>query len=83
MDRLLMPNRKEEIKMTKHAHDGKEDLACQLEHAAESAGRCARKFFDQSAESTNDLTTAIREEPLKAAMIALGVGVVIGAIIRR
>ena len=60
-----------------------EDLVNALETAAENAGRYARKAFDQSADSTDALTIAIREEPVKAALIALGVGVLIGVLLRR
>ncbi|MGB9154113.1 MAG: hypothetical protein WCD70_13620 [Alphaproteobacteria bacterium] len=63
--------------------NGADDIVHTLESAAESAGRYARKAFDQSADSTDALTIAIREEPVKAALIALGIGVLIGAVLRR
>jgi len=71
--------------MTPHAHkaNGSEDLVSHLEHAAENAGRYARKVFEETTDGTNDLTDAIREKPVKAALIALGIGVVLGALLRR
>lgn len=73
--------------MTAKTHPPKdcaaEDIVTNIEAAAEHAGRYARKVYEQTAESSDALTTAIREEPVKAAFIALGIGVLIGAIIRR
>jgi len=58
----------------------------EIEAIAENAGRYARKVLDEThhlADSADSITDAIREEPVKAALIALGIGAVIGMIIRR
>ncbi len=56
-----------------------------LEAAAETAGRYARKLLDESplAEGADGVLKTIHEKPIQAALIALGVGFVLGAILRR
>jgi len=56
-----------------------------IEVAAEHAGRAARKMFEKATqgEGIDTLSAAIHDEPVKAVMISLGVGVLLGLLIRR
>ena len=60
-------------------------LGDDLEAIAESVGRYARKAFDEThiSESAGTLADTIRDEPVKAALTALGIGIVLGMIIKR
>lgn len=63
------------------------DSRAELSQYAEKAGRDAREFiesargqFDQAGQR---IGTEIRENPLRSSAIALGIGVLLGALIRR
>jgi len=56
----------------------------EVEAIAEHAGRYARKIFDETkhvSENTDAFVAAIREEPIKASLIALGIGAVLGLLL--
>ncbi|MDR3449547.1 MAG: hypothetical protein P4M15_07360 [Alphaproteobacteria bacterium] len=75
-----MPRHKEDIR-----EDAKHAVKDEIESIAETAGRYARKAVEEGrhlAEGGEGIVTAIREEPIKASLIALGVGVVLGALLR-
>ena len=81
-------NRKGEMTGKTHVakDDIKEDKKDGLEAVAESAGRYARKVLEQGShvsENVDSVASAIREEPVKASLIALGIGVVLGMIFKR
>jgi len=57
----------------------------EIETIAATAGRYARKMLDEThhiAEGADGVAAAIRAEPVKASLIALGVGAVIGMLLR-
>ncbi len=72
-----------------HKDDIREDLheaGDQLEAIAENAGRYARKVLNETqnvGEHIDAFADVIREEPIKAALIALGVGALIGMLIKK
>lgn len=59
----------------------------ELREVANSAGRKVRKLFDSTREelnhATDQVTTQIRSKPVQSSMIALGVGIALGALLRR
>ena len=65
------------------AYDAKDDL----QTAANQAGRKVRSLFnsasDDISEASDKVTAEIRSNPVRSSMIALGVGVVLGALLRR
>lgn len=58
-----------------------------LREAAGKAGRKVRSFIhtagDDLTHATDTVTTQIRSKPVQSSMIALGLGVVLGALLRR
>ena len=69
--------------MSKSAKHDKDEMIDHLEGAAESAGRCARKLIDEATCDGDALVDCIREKPVQSALVALGIGFLIGAIVRR
>jgi hypothetical protein len=64
------------------AHEIKDEL----EATAEDLGRQVRKFLNESpeiGETASSLAAAIRKEPVKASLVAIGVGFVLGILFRR
>ncbi len=62
------------------------DTVDTLEQVAENAGRYLRKLLDENPTietGVESLATAIRNEPVKASLITLGIGLVLGHIFRR
>jgi ElaB/YqjD/DUF883 family membrane-anchored ribosome-binding protein len=61
-------------------HDG-------LHTAANQAGRKVRSIYnsasDEIAHASEQVTTEIRSNPVRSSAIALGIGVLLGALIRR
>ena len=58
----------------------------ELEAIAENAGRYARKMLDEThhlGDNADAFIGAIRQEPVKSTLIALGVGAVLGMLLRR
>ena len=58
-----------------------------LHAVVNKAGRKLRSAYDTASEelhhATDVVTTQIRQKPVQSSMIALGVGVLIGALLRR
>ena len=58
-----------------------------LQTAANQAGRKVRSMFnsasDEITHASDTVTTEIRSNPVRSSMIALGVGVILGALLRR
>ncbi|NBX02467.1 MAG: DUF883 family protein [Alphaproteobacteria bacterium] len=65
------------------ANDVKDDL----QNAANQAGRKVRSLYntasDEISHASETVTTEIRSNPIRSSVIALGVGVLLGALIRR
>ncbi len=65
------------------AHEMKEEL----QSAANQAGRKVRKAFNSASDeisyASDKVTGEIRANPVRSSVIALGVGVVLGALLRR
>ncbi len=63
------------------------DLRGEIGSAAEQYGRKARAFLESAQEEFGDITDTVSDEiranPWRSGAIALGLGVVIGALIRR
>jgi ElaB/YqjD/DUF883 family membrane-anchored ribosome-binding protein len=64
-----------------------DDAKVDLRAAANSAGRQVRQFInsasDEMVSARDAVTDQIRSKPVQSSLIALGVGVVLGALIRR
>ncbi len=65
------------------AYDAKDSL----NDAASQVGRKARNIYnaasDEFAHASNQVTAEIRANPLRSSAIALGIGVLLGALLRR
>jgi ElaB/YqjD/DUF883 family membrane-anchored ribosome-binding protein len=68
----------------------KEGIKENIEGLAENAGRYARKVMDEThhvsdkiGENADTLAGIIREQPVKASLIALAVGTLFGMLLRR
>jgi len=64
-----------------------EDAKAELRNAAGKAGRKVRNFIhtasDEVVHAKDTVTTQIRSNPVQSSFIALGVGIVLGALMRR
>jgi ElaB/YqjD/DUF883 family membrane-anchored ribosome-binding protein len=64
-----------------------QDIKGDLHTAANQAGRKVRNLFnsasDEISQASDTVTTEIRSNPVRSSMIALGIGVLLGALIRR
>ena len=67
--------------------DASGDLNESLHNAANNAGRTVRGMYntasDEITHASEKLTSEIRSNPVRSSMVALGVGVLLGALIRR
>lgn len=74
----------ESVRNMKHATN---DIQDELHHAANQAGRKVRGLIDSAGEEvsyvSDRLTSEFQTHPLRSGIIALGVGVVLGALLRR
>jgi ElaB/YqjD/DUF883 family membrane-anchored ribosome-binding protein len=63
------------------------DATVDLQSAANQAGRKARDIYNTASNeithASDKFTNEIRSNPIRSSAIALGIGVVLGAIIRR
>ena len=53
----------------------------QAEGAVADAGRAAQQGLNQAGEATEQLSQAIRNNPLTAVLVAVGIGYVLGKIV--
>lgn len=64
-----------------------EDSRSELTLIAEKAGREVRHFIDNAGDQITDasdrVTGEIRNHPVRSSAVALGIGVVLGALLRR
>jgi ElaB/YqjD/DUF883 family membrane-anchored ribosome-binding protein len=67
--------------------DATDETRNELSGYAEKAGREVRHFIDATSDQLHDVSDRvsgeIRSNPLRSSAIALGVGVVLGALLRR
>lgn len=63
------------------------DAAENVGDAANRAGRKIRGFFENTQDELRDVsdkvTSHVRDNPVQSSLVALGVGVILGALIRR
>jgi ElaB/YqjD/DUF883 family membrane-anchored ribosome-binding protein len=68
-------------------NDTAEGTKQDLRDAANNAGRRVRNFINYASEeigsARDTVTTQIRTNPVQSSLIALGVGVLLGALVRR
>lgn len=73
--------------MSSHIRDVKHDVKEDMQDMAHQAGRKVRNLFNAASDEvthvSETVTTEIRTNPVRSSMIALGVGVVLGALLRR
>ena len=78
---MLSSNTKKDIKNLK------KDAQSDLQRAANEAGRKVRSIYENAngeLSNVGDRVSAeIKDNPVRASLIALGVGVVLGALLRR
>ena len=64
-----------------------QEVSAELRSAANQAGRKVRKIYDvashEISHASDVVTSEIRTNPVRSSMIALGVGVLLGALLRR
>jgi len=64
-----------------------QDIKGDLSNAANLAGRKVRSLYnsasDEISHASDTVTTEIRTNPVRSSMIALGIGVLLGALLRR
>jgi ElaB/YqjD/DUF883 family membrane-anchored ribosome-binding protein len=53
----------------------------QTKGAVADAGRAAQQGLNQAGEATEQLSQAIRDNPLAAVLVAIGIGYVLGKIV--
>ena len=67
--------------------DSVHDINGELHNAANQAGRKVRSLYnsasDEIANASDTVTNEIRSNPVRSSMIAMGVGVLLGALLRR
>ena len=63
------------------------DASCDLRDAANQAGRKVRSLYnsasDEMSHASDTVTAEIRTNPIRSTAIALGLGLLLGALIRR
>lgn len=73
--------------IVKDMRNGLESTAHDLRQAANNAGTAVRDIAEKAAtetsRATHDAMSYVRTNPLQSSMIALGAGMVIGALLRR
>jgi hypothetical protein len=64
-----------------------DDFGNEFAHTARNAGKQIRGFIDTASEQLSDasekVTTEIRSNPVRSSALALGIGVILGALLRR
>ena len=69
------------------AQDTADNVSGDLNSTARSAGRYVRDFADNAEASMSDaastVTSTVRDNPVSSTFIALGVGILIGMLVRR
>lgn len=64
-----------------------DEISDDLQEAANRAGRKVREVYDSASDEIVDardtLTTEIRKNPIRSSFIALGLGVLVGALLRK
>jgi len=69
------------------AQNTAQDIKGDLNNAANEAGRKVRNLYnsasDEISHASDKVTAEIRTNPMRSSMIALGIGVVLGALLRR
>jgi ElaB/YqjD/DUF883 family membrane-anchored ribosome-binding protein len=84
-----MPKKQSKFDKIDEAEDANKEHAAsggdELESIAENAGRYARRFLDEAGDMDHAgaFVAAIREKPVQSALIALGLGAVIGMLLKR
>jgi ElaB/YqjD/DUF883 family membrane-anchored ribosome-binding protein len=77
----------EAIKLKNDSQHIAHELNNDLHNAANQAGRKVRSMVnaasDEISHAGDKVTTEIRSNPVRSSMIALGVGVLLGALLRR
>lgn len=67
--------------------DAKQEARHDISEMANNAGRQVRQFFDSASDQLSDandrIVSEVRENPVRSSLIALGLGFVIGALVRR
>ena len=68
-------------------NDVKSDVKSDLNDVANQAGRKVRSMIDSASEElaqvSDTVASEIRSNPVRSSVIALGIGVVLGALVRR
>ncbi|MEQ1888477.1 MAG: hypothetical protein ABL951_04765 [Alphaproteobacteria bacterium] len=71
----------------KHVKKPSDEMQDELHDAANQAGRKVRDMLDSASEELSDagdkVSREIHTNPVQSSLIALGVGVVLGALLRR
>lgn len=74
-------------KAKNEARAGAANVRDELEHAAHRTGRSVREFLhtagDELSHAQEAVTSQIRHKPVQSTLIALGAGVILGALLRR
>ena len=67
--------------------DSMHDINGELHNAANQAGRKVRSLYnsasDEITHASDTVTSEIRSNPVRSSLIAMGVGVLLGALLRR
>jgi ElaB/YqjD/DUF883 family membrane-anchored ribosome-binding protein len=67
--------------------DSVHDINGELHNAANQAGRKVRSLYnsasDEITHASDTVTSEIRSNPVRSSLIAMGVGVLLGALLRR
>ena len=79
---------KEDVNNLKNSsQDSAQDIKGDLHNAANEAGRKVRNLYNSTSDEishvSDTVTAEIRANPVRSSMIALGIGVVLGALLRR
>ncbi len=67
--------------VTEASMEGVQSVSDQTEGAVADAGRAAQQGLNQAGEATEQLSQAIRHNPLAAVLVAIGIGYVLGKIV--
>jgi ElaB/YqjD/DUF883 family membrane-anchored ribosome-binding protein len=77
----------EAIKLKNASQNTAHEVSNDLHDVANQAGRKVRSMYnaasDEISQASDKVTTEIRSNPVRSSMIALGVGVLLGALLRR
>ncbi len=82
-----MPTAKTKDAAVSHLKDSARETKDDLHNVANQAGRKIRSIFntasDEMSHASDKVTAEIRTNPVRSSMIALGIGVLLGALLRR